>query len=126
MSISADRNSLPLFYLHLHHGRLIVHELLDRQYDLEHIFLRQLLPILESRDHVVNELLCHLLAQLHTIVALLQRHMLQIQALGRTGRIFDLNRLEERIPLDHLVALDHAHARRRVLRGLLDHQLPVA
>src|SRR5215469_13397157 len=60
VSVAAHGEPVVFFYLHLDHGRLILHDILHRQYYLEHVFLMYLLPILESLNHILNKSFRHL------------------------------------------------------------------
>lgn len=77
--------------LYLHHGGFVVYELLDGQNNLIHVLAMDLLASLEALSHVVNELLCHLLAESHTVVIILHRHAIKVESLSRRGLVAHLD-----------------------------------
>lgn len=100
MRVTANRQLDVLGNLHLHHGRLVVQKLLQGDDYLVDVFLVDLLPVLEPLRHVVDELLRHLLAKSHAVVALLHRHRVDVEALGRRGLVAHLDGGEE-VELPH-------------------------
>lgn len=126
MSVSANCDLVSLLDVMLHHGRLFLDEFCDCDDDLVNIFFSQLFPVDETFNHVFNELWCHLVLQLRTVIARLEGHALQIQPLRSRRRIFNLDSLEERISLDDLVALCHAQFCVRIVGRLLHDKFPVA
>lgn len=62
MGITTDRELHPLWYIGLDHRGLVVYNVSYSDNDLVDIFLMNVLSILESFRHVVNEFLGHLLA----------------------------------------------------------------
>lgn len=104
MGITADSQLDIVRDLNLDHGRLVVHELLDGNNDLVDIFAVDLLASLEPLDHVVNELLCHLVAQSHAVIARLDNHRVEVKPLGRGRLIADLNSGKECQLSDNLLA----------------------
>ena len=68
VGVTTDSHQLALGHLGLHHGWLLVDNILHGQDDLESVLPVNLLAVLESLNHVVDELLCHLVAELDTIV----------------------------------------------------------
>lgn len=105
---------------HLHHGRLVVHDLLNRQKDLVDIFLVDLLAVLEPLGHVVDKLLCHLLLEPHAVVIRLYRDRVDIKALGRGGLVADLDGSVEGELADDLPALVELELGVLVVRVELD------
>lgn len=91
--------------LNLDHGGFIIYNLLDGKDDLVDVFSVNLLAGLESFHHVVNELLCHLLAKPYTIVSWLNSHRVQIETFSRGGFIADLDRIKESHLSNNLFAL---------------------
>lgn len=81
VSVSTDSKLLALLNLCLDHGGLVVNNILYSQDDLENVLPMDLLAVLESLNHIVDVFLCHLVAQLSTIVAVLDNHVGQIQTL---------------------------------------------
>ena len=79
----------------LDHGGLVVHKILDGDDDLVDIFAVDLLACLETLNHVVNELLGHLVAQSHTIISWLDSHRFQVETLGRGWFIANLDSSKE-------------------------------
>ncbi|KAI7506207.1 hypothetical protein KC367_g270 [Hortaea werneckii] len=78
VSVSAYGELVAALDVGFHHCRLVVDQLLHGQYYLEDILLVQLLALLEPDDHVVYELLRHLILQVHTIVRILDHHRVQL------------------------------------------------
>lgn len=100
MRITANRQLDVFRNLHLHHGRLVVQQLLHGDDYLVDVFLVDLLPVLEPLRHVVDELLRHLLAQPHAVVALLHGHGVDVEPLRRRGLVAHLDGGEE-VELPH-------------------------
>lgn len=125
MSITADCQLLILGHLGLDHGGLVVHKLLHSQDYLENVFPVQVLAILEPLNHVVDELLGHLVSKLGTIVAGVNSHVFQIQAFCCRGCISHLDGLEEGIALDQLLTCVVLDLCGSVAWLLLDDNLPV-
>lgn len=111
--------------LDLHHRGLVIDKLFDSQYDLIDIFPVYFLASLESLRHVVDELLSHLVAELHTIIVRLNSHGSHVETIGGGRGIGDLDRSEE-IELAHnLLALDELELRILVSRLDLGARLEV-
>lgn len=111
----------------LDHGRLPLDNVHDGHNDHVGVLLRNLLAVLELLDHVLDELERHALARQHrALVALLERHVLQVEPLSGRRRILDLNGLQKGIPLDDALALGHAQLGVGIVGGLADDELPVA
>lgn len=106
MSVSTDGQLDSLWYLHLHHCRLIIDDLLDSYNDLINVFLVKQLPVFETFRHVVDELLCHLLAEMHAIVGWLNGHGLDIEPLCGGGFITYLDCGEKLVLPNDFLALD--------------------
>lgn len=123
--ITTDSQLALLLDLHLDHGGLLVDNVLDSEQDLVDILLMDALAILESLNHVVNKLLCHLVSKLHAIVAVIYHHVVQIQTLGGGWCVCDLDGLEEGVALDNLLAGIMLQFCRLVAGLLLDDNLPV-
>lgn len=125
MRVTADRQLDVLGNFHLHHGRLVVQKLLQGDDYLVDVFLVDLLPVLEPLRHVVDELLRHLLAEPHAVVALLDRHGVDVEALGRRGLVAHLDGGEE-VELAHdLLAFRQLELGVLVVRVQLDALLEV-
>lgn len=93
MRVSADRQFGPLFHSDLHQGRLLADDVQNRLDDLERELAMDLLPVLESLDHVVDKLLGHLVTQPDPVVAVIDDDLVDVQILERGGRVPDFNRL---------------------------------
>jgi hypothetical protein len=61
MCVSAHCDLVPVLDVYLDHGGFLLDQVHDGQYDLENVLPRDLLPILEPLDHVLDELERHLL-----------------------------------------------------------------
>ena len=78
MGITAHGELVVFFYLHLDHGCFIFHDILDRQYYLEHVFLMYLLPAVESLHHILNKFLRHLLLQTNAVIIFFHDYAINI------------------------------------------------
>ena len=126
MRVTADCNLFSLFNVVLHHCRLLLDNIHDGHDDLVGVLLGQLLAVLELLNHVLDELERHALLECGPLVALLEHHVLDVEALCGRRRILDLDGLEEGVALDDLFAFCHAQFRVRIARRLLDDDFPVA
>ena len=114
VGVTADSDLLALAHIMLDHGRLFPRDVHDCKDDLVGILLGDLLAVLKSLNHVLNEVECHLVAQLCAIVATLQYHVVDVKALRDRRRVIDFNSLQEGISLDDLLAVQHAQLRSRI------------
>lgn len=105
VGIAADGELDVIGYCDLDHCRLFVHNLLDGNDDLVHKFLVDLLPVLEPLDHVIDELLCHLILDLHAIIVWLDRDGINVQTFGSRGFVANLNGSIEVELSDNLLAV---------------------
>ena len=87
VSITAHSELNIVRYLHLHHRGLLVHDLLDSHDDLVDEFLVDLLAVLEPLDHVVNELLRHLVLDLYAVVVRFDSDSIEVEAFGGRGLV---------------------------------------
>lgn len=110
----------------LDHGGLLLDNVHDGQYYLVGVLLGDLLAVLELLDHVLDEFQRHAALQVRSLVAVLEHHVLHVQALCRRRRILHLNGLEEGVALDDALAFRHAQLRVGIAGRLLDDELPVA
>ena len=78
MRVTADCDLIALLNVKLHHGWLLLHQLHDGYDYLEDILPRQLFAILEPLNHILDELQCHFLLQLRSIVRRIHHHVFQI------------------------------------------------
>jgi hypothetical protein len=62
VSVTTDSELHVAGNLDLNHGGLVVYELLNRDDDLVDVFPVDLLTRLETFNHIIDELLCHLVA----------------------------------------------------------------
>jgi hypothetical protein len=62
VSVTTDSELHVAGNLDLNHGGLVVYELLDLDDDLVDVFPVDLLARLETFNHIIDELLCHLVA----------------------------------------------------------------
>ena len=81
--VTADGDLLTLGDLCLDHGGLLIDKLGDGQDNLEDVFSVNRLAVLEPLSHVVNELLSHnTVFETSAIVAVVNKHVIEIEALG--------------------------------------------
>lgn len=83
MCITAYRELSTLFNTNLHHRRLRPDNIQHILHNLERIFPMNLLPILESLNHIIYEFLCHVLVQSHTVIRILDGNRIDIEILKR-------------------------------------------
>lgn len=125
VSIAADCQLVILGHLHLDHCGFLVDNVLDSKNDLVNVFARELLPILESLNHVVDEFLSHLVSKLRAVVAGFDSHLIEIETLSGRGCFRDLDGLEKSISLDELLTSIELNLGDLVVWILLDDYLPV-
>jgi hypothetical protein len=125
MCITANRQLLARLNANLHHRRLGVHKVLDSLDNLEDILAVDLLSILEPLNHVVNEFLCHFLAEAHTIVTILNLDSTNIQIRKCGGRVRNLNGLLEVYPANELFTLGSLELRALVVGLPLGNSLEI-
>ena len=68
MGISTNGDFLAVFDVHFHHGRFLLDEIHHSQDDLVDVYLCQLLAVLETLNHVLDEFQCHAISQFCAIV----------------------------------------------------------
>lgn len=83
VGVAANRKLDIVWHLHLDHRRLIVDDLLNGKEDLVDEFLVDLLAVLKPLDHVVDELLRHLIFNLYTIVVWFDGDRVKVETFGR-------------------------------------------
>lgn len=111
MRISTDCEGGSFWDGHLNHSSLVIHNLLHSQNNPKHILPMNLLLLPKPLNHILQPLQRHRLTQLRPIIILIHDHMFQIQSVGRGGGILgDLDRFEERISLDDLLAVFQSEA----------------
>lgn len=126
MGITADCQLHVLGDVHLDHGGLVVHNVPDRNNDLVDVFLVDQFAVLETLDHVVDKLLCHLvLFQAHAVVGGIDSHRVDIETLGGGQLIADFDSGEEGELAHNLLALDKLELGILVIGGNLDAGLEV-
>lgn len=130
MRIAANRQGYSLGDGHLTERRLRIDNVLHGNNDLVDVFPMDLLPVLESFHHVVDELLRHLLLQPDSIILRLHDHGVDVEAFGGRRLLANLDGGEE-VELPHdLLALGELdlgisvvgvelQTRLEVLQGLL-------
>jgi hypothetical protein len=126
MCVAAHGQRVSLCDFHLDHGRLLVQDLPDLEDYPEDVLAVQRLLVAETRNHVVDELLRHLLSELGAGVACLDHDAVEVQALGGGRRVGDFNGLEKGIFLDNLAADFELRLGQLVAWVLLDDYFPVA
>ena len=82
MGVSTDGELDIVRNFHLHHGGLIVYELLHSNDYLVDVFPVDLLAILEPLHHIIDELLRHLIAKSYAVMAGLYYHGVEIKTFG--------------------------------------------
>src|SRR5690242_11973717 len=125
MCITADGDLVTFLNVVLDHCRLLLGDVHDCENDLVGILLGNLLAVLEPLDHVFDEVECHLVFQLCTIVSAFHDHVLNVKPFCDRRCVLDLDSLQEGVPLDNPFALDHAQLRSRIVGCFLDDNLPV-
>ncbi|KAF2826569.1 hypothetical protein CC86DRAFT_32240, partial [Ophiobolus disseminans] len=124
--VAADGDLVARGHVVLDHGGLRLDDVHDGQDDLVGVLLGQLLAVLEALHHVGDEGGRHGAGQRGAVVAGLEQHVVDVEALcGRRG-VVDLDGLEEGVALDDALAFRHAQLRVGVGGGLADDELPVA
>lgn len=91
MRITADGKLDVVRYSNLNHGRLIIDDLLSRNYNLVGVFFMDLLATLEALDHIVNEFLCHGVFEMHSVVIRFNRDRINIDTLGCGGFVANID-----------------------------------
>jgi hypothetical protein len=125
MCVTADGDLVSIFDVMLNHRGLFSGDVHDCQDDLVGVLFGNLLAGLESLDHVFNKLECHLVTQLCAIVSALQDHVVDVKTLCNGRCVVNLDGLQEGVALDDLLAFYHAQLRGRIIRSLLDNELPI-
>jgi hypothetical protein len=123
--ITANRQLNVIRDLHLHHGRLVVNYLLHGDDDLVNVFLVDLLASLESLNHVIKELLCHLIPKLDTIIVWFDGNGIDVEAFCRRGFVCKLDGGKEVLLSHDLLALGQLDFRILVARVEFDAILEV-
>ena len=121
MGITADCQLHVLGDINLNHGRLVVHNVPDGDNDLVNVFLVDQFAVLETLDHIVDKLLCHLvLFQAHAVVSRIHGHGVDIEALGGGQLIANFNSGKEGELAHNPLALNQLELGILVIGGDLD------
>jgi hypothetical protein len=83
MGVTADGKIDIVGYGQLDHSGLIIDNVLGGNYDLVDVFFVNLLARPEPLDHVINELLCHLIAKAYSVVIGFDFNRIQIKTFRR-------------------------------------------
>lgn len=89
MGVTANCKLDVVRYGHLDHGGFIIDNLLGGNYNLVDVFPVYFLAILKALNHVIDELLCHLILNLYSVVIRFDGDRIDIEAFG--GRWFITN-----------------------------------
>lgn len=125
VSITTDRQLLARIDTNLNHSRLIIDDVLHSLDDLEDILAVNLLAVLKPLNHIIDELLCHLILEAHTVIVILHLNSIDIQALECGRWVGDLDGLLEIYTTDELLALCQLDFRILVARFTLDDGLEI-
>lgn len=125
MCVTAYCQLRTLIHSNLHHGRFRLRDVKYVLDDLERIFSVDLLPVLETINHVIDELLCHFLVQPDASVAIVDRDRVDVEVLKHRGRVGDLDSLLEFDPTNPFFTVDQLQFCVSVARFLLDDDLEV-
>ncbi len=106
VGIAADGQPRVVGYLHLHHGCLLIHDVLDGDDDLVNVFFVDLLAGPEALHHVVDKVLRHLVAKLGAVVVGLDGYRVDVQALGSRLLVANLDGFIELKLADDFLAFD--------------------
>lgn len=119
MSVTTDGQFSSLVNPNLHHCRLCIDNVLNRLDNLEDVFAVYFPPILEPFNHIINELLCHLIPQPDAIILVVHGNRIDVQLFkGRRG-IANLDGLFKLHATNKLLAIDQLQFRISVARLLL-------